>query len=112
MNRLEALLRQALRREEAPAGLAERVLSRLPAPSATPAPWIWLRWALAATLCVLLLGTVQLSTERRRRAEGELARAQVLAALRITAEKFEHTREKVVRATSRGAVATKPANSI
>ncbi|MFB3779461.1 MAG: hypothetical protein ACE141_17720 [Bryobacteraceae bacterium] len=112
MNRLEEVLRQALRREEAPPGFAERVLARLPEKPARPAPWIWLRWALAATLCALLLVTVQFDTERRRHAEGERAKAQVLTALRIAAEKFEHTRAKVIRVTSRGQGAERPASSI
>ena len=112
MNRLEEALKQALRREEAPDGFAERVLARVASPVAKPGPWIWLRWALAATLSLLLLATFQYNTERRRRAEGELAKAQVVTALRITAEKLEYTREKVVRATNRGPAAGRPVNSI
>ncbi|HSW50173.1 MAG TPA: hypothetical protein VLH09_08360 [Bryobacteraceae bacterium] len=112
MNRFEEVLHQALRRKEAPAGFTERVLAKLPPPAARPAPWVWMRWALAAALPVVLLLTVQLDTERRRRAEGELAKAQMVTALRIAAEKFEHTREKVIRVTSRGPAAVRPANSI
>jgi hypothetical protein len=112
MNRLEEALRDALRREEAPGGFTEGVLARLSSPAARPAPWVWLRWALVTTLSLLLLVAVQYNTERRRRAEGERAKAQVLTALRITAEKLEYTREKTTRATSRGPAAGRPVNTI
>ena len=111
MNRLEDTLRQALRREEAPDGFAERVLARVASPVAKPGPWVWLRWAVAASLPLVLLLALQYNTERRRRAEGELAKAQMLTALRITADKLEYAREKVLRVTSRG-IGLKPANSI
>ena len=112
MNRLEEALRQALGREEAPVGFTERVLARVASPAAKPGPWVWLRWALAATLPLLLLVTLQYNSERRRRDEGERAKAQVVTALRITAEKLEYTREKIARATNRGPAAGRPVNSI
>ena len=116
MNRLEETLKQALRREEPPDGFAERVLARLESPAARPGLWAWLRspglrWALAATLSLVLLLAFQYNAERRRRAEGELAKAQMLTALRITADKLEYAREKVSRVTSRS-FGVRPANSI
>ena len=116
MNRLEETLRQALRREEPPDGFAQRVLARATSPAARPGPWAWLRspglrWALAATLPLVLLSALQYNAERRRRAEGELAKARMLTALRITADKLESAREKVSRATSRS-FGVRPANSI
>jgi len=104
MDRLEDALREALRRKQAPEGFAERVLAR----QSTPARWdrfrFWLdppslRWAGAAALTLVLLAGIQYSAERRRRAEGEAAKQQILTALRITADRVEYTREKVVRAT-------------
>ncbi len=111
MSRLEETLKQALRREEPPYGFTQRVLTRAASPAPRPGPWAWLRWALAAAVPLVLLLTVQYNAERRRRAEGELAKTQMLTALRITADKLEYAREKVLRVTSRGA-ALKPANSI
>ena len=115
MNRLEETLKQALRREEPPDGFAKRVLARLESP-ARPGLWAWLRspglrWALAATLPLVLLVAFQYNAERRRRAEGERAKAQMLTALRITADKLEYAREKVSRVTSRS-FGLRPANSI
>jgi hypothetical protein len=116
MNRLEETLKQALRREEPPDGFAERILARLEPPAARPGVWAWLRspglrWALAATLPLVLLLAFQYNAERRRRAEGERAKAQMLTALRITADKLEYAREKVSRVTSRS-FGVRPANSI
>jgi hypothetical protein len=111
MNRLEETLRQALRREEPPEGFAQRVLARVASPAPAPGPWVWLRWAVAAALPLVLLLAFQYNAERRRRAEGERAKTQMLTALRITADKLEYAREKVLRVTSRGAE-MKPANSI
>ena len=105
MDRLEDALREALRRKQAPEGFAERVLER----RAAPGPWGWLRswfeppalrWAGAAALSLVLLAGYQYTAERRRRAQGEAAKEQVLVALRITAEKLEYTRAKVQRAAS------------
>ena len=118
MNRLEEALREALRREDAPEGFAARVLARVASPAPGTGRWDWLlwpqalRWATAVTLSLVLLLVVQFNTERRRRAEGELAKAQVVTALRITAEKLQYAREKVVRATNRGPAAGRPVNSI
>ena len=126
MDRLEDALREALRRKEAPEGFAERVLARHAAPK--PGPWeafrLWvhppsLRWASAAALTLVLLAGFQYTAERRRRAQGEAAKEQVLMALRITADKLEYTREKVQRVADLSALSVrsaagqaKPANFI
>ena len=74
-------LEQAMRRQPAPEGFAERVMARLNEPRRESHPARWR--AVAATL---LLGTilgswgVHQTIERRR---GERARQQVLLALRI-----------------------------
>ena len=103
MNRFEDDLKRALRREQAPAGFAGRVLARQAAPAPKARLWFRLRWAAAAAaLAVVLVGAFEFRAGQHRRAQGELAKAQVLTALRITADKLEYTREKVVRLTSGG----------
>jgi hypothetical protein len=109
MSRLEETLKQALRREEPPAGFAGRVLARVTPPA--PQPMAWMRWAFAAALPLVLLMAFQYNAEQRRRAEGEAAKAQMLTALRITADKLEYAREKVAKATGRE-VESRPARSI
>ena len=109
MDRLEDALREALRRKAPPEGFAERVLARQTVPTPKPGPWeafrLWFqlpssRWVAAAALTVVLLAGYQYTAERRRRAQGEAAKEQVLMALRITAEKLEYTRAKVEQAAS------------
>jgi hypothetical protein len=90
---LEARLRGALRREEPPAGFAERVVrqaTRLPAPRWAPR-LLWAAAALAATLVV----TVSIAEQYRRR-QAEEAGRKAVAALRIAAEKLDAARAKVL----------------
>jgi len=106
MNRVEDALKKALRRQEPPAGFAERVMARLEAP---PAPGIWqrlaawlyppaLRVAAFAAIVLLLLAGVQYERQRRARQQAEAAREQVMMALRITFDKLEAVRERVSEA--------------
>jgi cobalamin biosynthesis protein CobD/CbiB len=108
MNNLEEKLRNALRRESAPEGFAERVLARarsLPQPEtrawrrfgarlSRPA----FRWALAAVAVCLMIaaGVVHHQRQERLRREGEMARAQVRQALRIASVKLNVARRKVL----------------
>jgi hypothetical protein len=107
MNPFEEKLRNALRREAAPEGFAERVLARtrgLPPPGAR-AWWRFgafltspvLRWALAAAAVCLVIaaGVVQHERQVRLRREGEMARVQVRQALRIASVKLNVARKKV-----------------
>jgi hypothetical protein len=104
-----------MRREAPPDGFAERVIARADHEAKR---WTWLprmpllRWAAVAAIPAALLLVVQVNTEQRRRAEGELAKAKVMAAMRITAESFESAREKVVRATGHGETNRRPQNPI
>ncbi len=108
MSRFEDILRRSLRREEAPPGFAERVLART---AASPSVGFWeelraafrpvpVRWAAVIALALVFGMGLRYNAERQRRAEGEAAKAQVLMAIRITAEKLEFTRQKVVNLTS------------
>lgn len=105
MSRLEDELRQALRREEPPAGFAERVAARA-AQQKEREPW-WAalvgalsrppwRWATALAMCLLILAGVTYQRERQRRAEGERAKEQLLLALQITSNKLQMAQEHVL----------------
>lgn len=101
MKELDEGLRDALRREPAPAGFAERVLQR-----AEEEPRI-LRWnprrrlvglAAAAALVAAVAGGIQYRSVERARAEraaGEAAKEQVIKALRITASTLQRVQERV-----------------
>ena len=98
-DQFEKELREQLRPRSAPAGFAERVLSRMP----TRVPerrrlWpLWQpdwRWAaIAAVIVVTILGGVE--HDRQQRIAGERARQQVLLALRITGTTLRQVQEKV-----------------
>jgi hypothetical protein len=98
---LEDELKAALRREDPSPGFAERVKARAqssPAPKAIPIfqPVRFPRmiWA-AAMAAMLVVGFVGTSEYRERKAER--AGREAVLALRITAEKLNMTREKVLR---------------
>ncbi len=130
MDRFEEALKQALRRQEAPEGFAGRVLARAAAPHAKASAWdvvsSWLgapalRWSAAAAMTLVLMFGVQYAAEQRRRTQGELARRQMITAVRITADKLDQARSKVLQATGRigadreqpqGAGPERPANLI
>ena len=97
-------LRNALRRVPAPEGFADRVLARVRnaerRPAAASAPW-WRAVAATFLLAAILGGWgAHEMIERRREAEGQRAREQVLLALRITGEKLANA-ERGVRHITR-----------
>ena len=99
---LEDELRAALRREDPSPGFAERVQARAQSsPAPKPATPIFqpvrfprMMWA-AAMAAMLVVGFVGTSEYRERKAER--AGREAVLALRITAEKLNMTREKVLR---------------
>jgi hypothetical protein len=107
MNPFEDKLRNALRREAAPEGFAEKVLARtrgLPQPGARARRQFGaflampvLRWAVAAVAACLLIvaSLVHHQRQERLRREGEMARAQVMQALRIASVKLNVARRRV-----------------
>ncbi len=102
MNPLDDELKSALRPSDPPAGFSRRVLARIEAASeerAKQKPWparvarafrfSGVRWAAAAAACLLVgIGIVQYRRYQRVKAEGEMARAQVMLALRIASDKL------------------------
>lgn len=100
MSRLDDELRNALRRQDAPPGFAERVLARAAAEPAKRGWFDWLawphlRWVTAVAAMVMVVAGVTWERERRMRAEGELAKQRLMLALRITASKLQFVKEKL-----------------
>jgi hypothetical protein len=104
---LEEKLRNALCREAAPEGFADRVLARTRR-EAQPGAKVWwqfrafvsaplFRWALtAAAVCVVIAGgLIRHQRQDRLRQKGELARVQVRQALHIASVKLNVTRKRV-----------------
>lgn len=106
-------LKAALERREPPAGFAERVLARAQSPAAARVPsWRerwggWLTpsprpaWVTAGVVAAMLLVTSGI--EYRRRAQGELAKQQVMLALEIAGSKLNYVQKKTLEIGS-GAV--------
>jgi hypothetical protein len=114
MKRLEDELRNALRRRQAPQGLAERVISRI----GVQAPRGGSRWGKYASFfhlpkmvwCVVavvtclavFLGIAQYRSYQKTRTEGELAKSQLMLALKITGQKLSFVQRKVLEIHNRG----------
>jgi hypothetical protein len=109
----EMELKQALRHVDAPHGFAQRIIERAqlaePAPAtlarakvvAMPRPRVWTNlWAggaIAASLLAGALVTDQVHVRHQRQQE-ELAQRQFEAAIRITDETLEQTRQQLQQA--------------
>jgi hypothetical protein len=93
MMELERKLVDVLRREQPPAGFAGRVMDRI----AESRPHHAAAWrAVAASLLLTTVGGGWLlHYEAARRAEGERARVQVLAALHIAGAKVRFAQQEV-----------------
>jgi hypothetical protein len=89
MDRLEESLKCALARKEPPAGFAQEILARAAAAprarSHTP------RWIAAAAVVVMAVG----SGVAYRRHQGEVAKEQVMTAMKITAVKLHRIQAHV-----------------
>ncbi len=107
MKPLEEELRSALRRQEPPEDFVAHVMARVSTPASTEARW-WVpvrallraprwRWAAAALAACLLVvaAVVHQRREQRMKAQGEVAKAQVMKALRIASSKLNVARRKV-----------------
>jgi hypothetical protein len=84
MDPLEQQLKEALARADAPPGFAARV-------SAAARPPAWRSPALAAGLVLLAIG----GSTAWRRHQGEVAKEQVMAAMRITAGKLNRIQSHI-----------------
>jgi len=103
MDRLEQELRNALRRKEPSGEFTATVLARAAQQArrdSSQRRWLSrprLRWALAAVVCLVVFAGALLSRheQKRRQAEGEAARQQVIVALRIAGAKMQLAQAKV-----------------
>jgi hypothetical protein len=112
MKPLDDELRNLLRREEPPAGFAERVMARL---ETTPQRMTlaqrvfaffgrpMLRWAVVATMvCVVAVaGIIRYQHQQQMRAQAERASQQAILALRITNEEIDAALERAQLVTVR-----------
>jgi hypothetical protein len=99
---LEQELRDALKRQQPPPGITERVLKAINAREATTAPSFWRRHraqfqiAAAAVLVVAVgVGVVRRSEAIRERERGESAARQLVTALRIASEALNDARSEI-----------------
>ncbi len=83
---LEQELRGALARQAPPEGFAQRVAAR--AAGRSRAPW----WLAAAAMVVMMVG----SGAAYRHRQGEIAKAQVMTAMKITAVKLHRIQAHVL----------------
>ena len=110
MREMDDELKNALRREEPPAGFADRVLERVAersgirqasAVETTGVTRSFVRWAAAAAVVVMLAGGWlqyrDVQQERAERIEGEAAKARVVLALHIASSKLQLVQTKISR---------------
>lgn len=102
MDRLEDKLREVLKREEPPAGFAERVLAR--ASETKRNAWTeilasrGLRWGLTGALCLTLLTvSIEYRHAQEKRARSEAAKEQVMLALRIVGDQLQFVWSRVAQ---------------
>ena len=113
MNPLEEQLKESLCRKDPAVGFEERVLSRI-STLGRRRRGLWqelraslfaphLRWAVVSLLVFLLgfIGAAEYWHQRRVRAEGELAKSQVLVALQIASSKLNHAQKTLLDRSNR-----------
>jgi hypothetical protein len=97
--KLDDGLRKGLTRRAAPHGFAERTMARITADERGHHRWSGhtavRRLAAAAVLVVVLSGVTVREIERRRAAEGERARRDVMTALHIASDKVREAQREI-----------------
>ncbi len=89
MSRFENDIRESLRRREPPVGFADRVIARARATDQRKPWWnVNWNWVAAAAAIVLMLSAVPVYREHRRQVEGEKAKNELMAGLRLTGSKL------------------------
>ena len=115
MSRLEEELRNALKRKEAPQGFEDRLSARLGRAQPSRKESCHrkrisffrlprLVWAVVgAGVCLTLaMGIAQYRNFQRTRAEGELAKTQLMLALKIAGKKLNFAQKKILEMHNRG----------
>jgi hypothetical protein len=100
MSRLENNLRDALKREDPPAGFAERVIAHTLETRQNRWTGIFarsgLRWGFAAVLCLAIMAAgLEYRQVQIERARSEAAKEQLLLALRIAGEQLQFVWNKM-----------------
>jgi anti-sigma-K factor RskA len=90
-------LTKALRREDPPAGFAERVLRRATTREGSLHEAGFFRLAAAAAIVAAVAGGFEYRAMQRERAEGEAAKARVVLALQIAGSKLQLIQSKITR---------------
>ena len=98
MNQVERDIRESLRRRQPPPGFAGKVLARTRQFEPRRTSWVWLA---AAALVLLMIGGIGFLQEQRRQAEGERAKQQLMAGLRITGSKLIEVKSRLARIQQR-----------
>jgi hypothetical protein len=93
---LEEQLRKALRRQEAPDGFADRLMAKLP-PTRRESSRFWYA-AVAAVLAIALLFTGMQQRRRQQQVHARETERQVVFALALAMQKFEHVNERLQKA--------------
>jgi hypothetical protein len=94
MSQFERDLRESLRRREAPAGFADRVLAQTRTRETSRPSREW-QWLAAAALVVLMLGGALFVREQIRQSQNEKTKEQLMVALRITGSKLRLAQSKI-----------------
>ena len=116
MREVDTELKNALRREEPPAGFADRVLQRVAEPAAErnrPGPIgpalqgaggaatrfnrPVIQWAAAAALVAAVAGGFDYVAKQKERADGETAKERVVLALHIASSKLQLVQTRINR---------------
>ncbi len=95
MKNLDDELTNALRREEPPAGFADRVLSRVAKQPVVEKRLPFLQWAAAAALVAAVAGGLNHVAKQKERAEGEAAKDRVVQALHIAGSKLQLVQARI-----------------
>jgi len=96
MNKLERDLRETLRRRVPPADLEAKILARTSA-SGVRRLFSWRKLAVAATIALMIGGTVliQEHTRQAERERAEKAKAELMVAFRITGSKVREIQARL-----------------
>lgn len=105
MSYLEEDLKAALRRVEAPPDFTARVLERVAAPYAPKRKW-WaglallmrpprVQWVALSVIAGMVIPIAGIYEREQRRMEGEMAKQQLIYAVRLAGSKLHHVQKKV-----------------
>jgi adenine-specific DNA methylase len=98
---IEDQLREALKREPAPADFKRKVIQAVPAKRNISIFWWKRRFSLALAFAVILAAVVPAVIVEQRHRRGVEARDQLLNALRVTNTTLRHTKEMIHKNTRR-----------